>query len=393
MAVPLQYLKLNCLVVEDESTMRATLNNMLTRMGFVNIVTAENGKKALDLIRSRPVDLVVCDVNMPEITGVELFKTVKKDRRYEHLLFVFVTAEATRQVVARAAEDGGEAYVIKPFVMATLEDKIVKVLEKKHKPDPVEAHLRSYRLHMEAKELQQAEAALFQAAAIAPEAAKILFGLGQLAHARGDLNGAIGQYKEAITRHPLFVKAYNAMGELYEDLGDLRSAVTYYEKAHEISPANTERLLALVRLFHKTGDGKKAESILKEAIADTRQDISTSAHLMGVMYLAQNENEKALEMLRKAYEMNPADISLLQSLAEAYRKTGRPAEALETYAHIIRIAPDNADVHYSIGKTYLEMGEKSKAAEAIKRAWELNPFSKEITVALKALAQQGGFSL
>ncbi|MBZ0157951.1 MAG: response regulator [Alphaproteobacteria bacterium] len=393
MAVPLQYLKMNCLVVDDESTMRVTLNNMLTRMGFTSIAAAENGKKALDLIKIRPIDLVVCDVNMPEMTGVELFKTVREDRRYEHLLFVFVTAEATRQMVARAAEDGGEAYVIKPFVMATLEEKIVKVLEKKHKPNPLEMHLRNYRRYMEMKDFPKAEAELLQAAAITPDAAKITFGLGQLAHARGDVNGAIGHYKETIAKNPLFVKAYNALGELYEDIGDLPSAIAYYEKAHGISPANTERLLALTKLFYKTGEEGKAEGILKGAIADTRQDISTSAHLMGVMYLSKGENEKALEMLIKAHKMNPSDISLLQSLAEAYRKVGRPEEALETYARILEVAPGNADVHYSIGKTYLEMGVKDKAIRAIKNAWALNPFSKEITVDLKALAQQDKLGL
>ncbi|MFO0754267.1 MAG: response regulator [Thermodesulfovibrionales bacterium] len=393
MAVPLQYLKMSCLVVEDESTMRSTLNNMLTKMGFENILLADNGKKALDIIKVRPVDLVVCDVNMPEMTGIELFKTVKEDRRHENLLFVFVTAEATRQMVARAAEDGGEGYVIKPFVMATLEEKIVKALDKSRKPNPFEMHLRRYREHMERKEFEKAEEELLQASLIAPDAAKITFSLGQLALARGDVNGAIEQYKETVAKNPLFVKAYNALGELCEDIGDPQAAISYYEKAHEISPANTERLLALMKLFQKTGEGRKAESILKAALADTRQDASTSAHLMGVMHLSKRDYGKALEMLLKAHAMNPFDISLLQSLAEAYRKVGRPEEALETYARILETAPGNADIHYSIGKTYLEMGAKDKAVRALKDAWALNPFSKKITSDLKALAQQDKLGL
>ena len=67
-------------------------------------MTAENGRKAMDIIKARPVDMVIADVNMPEMTGVELFKTVREDRNYDHMVFIFVTAEATRQTVARAAK-------------------------------------------------------------------------------------------------------------------------------------------------------------------------------------------------------------------------------------------------------------------------------------------------
>jgi two-component system chemotaxis response regulator CheY len=388
MPIPMLYLSIQCLVVDDEATMRVTINNMLTRMGFKNIRMADNGKKALDFIKANNVDLVVCDVNMPEMTGVELFSTVKEDKRYRNICFVFVTAEATRQMVARAAEDGGEAYVIKPFVMATLEDKIKRVLDTKFKPNPVEEHLKNYRQFMEKKDFTRAEEELLQASMLAPDAAKITYNLGQLAFARGDANGAIEYYKKVINANPMFVKAYNSLGEIYESMGDIPSAIKYYESAHAISPANTDRLLALSKLFYKTGETEKADTMMKDAVSDVREDGSTSGHLIGEMYLSKNENEKAVEVLAKANRKNPDDTSIMQSLCEAYRKVGKPAEALELYRTILRITTDNAEVYYKMGKTFMEMGDKSKAIESMKKAWELNPFSQEITADLKALAQQ-----
>src|SRR5208283_2608765 len=117
MGVPLQYLKKKCLVVDDEGSMRKTIGNMLSKIGFAGIIMAEDGRKALDIIKTSPVDIVIADVNMPEMSGVELFKTVREDSNCDHIIFVFVTAEARRRTVARAAEEGGEGYIVKPFVM------------------------------------------------------------------------------------------------------------------------------------------------------------------------------------------------------------------------------------------------------------------------------------
>ncbi len=175
--------------------------------------------------------------------------------------------------------------------------------------------------------------------------------------------------------------------------GIIGSAIKYYESAHEISPANTERLLALSKLFYKTGEKDRAETILKDAVSDMRGDIAESAHLMGEMYLARNESEKALEMLKKAYKQNPSDISIMESLAEAYRKVGQAEQALELYKECLKISPDNAMVYYSMSKTYLEMSDKKNAIEAMKKAWVLNPHSKEITADLKALGEKSRLNL
>ena len=393
MAIPIEYLKVNCLAVDDELTMRQTIKNMLGRIGFKSVLTAENGKKALEAIKTVRMDLVVCDVNMPEMTGIELFKTVRADRKYDQLQFIFVTAEARREMVARVAEGGTNEYIIKPFVMATLEDKIAKVLIKKFNPSTLDVCLKNFKKFFDEKDLAKAESELKKAAELAPENAGIMYNFGQLASARGDVNAAIQFLTDAIDKKPLFVKAYNAIGGIYESLGDLENAIKYYELAHNISPANTERLIALSKLYNKTGEMDKAETILKDAQSDVREDASTSGHLLGEMYLSKNDNEKALDILLKARKKNSSDISILQSLAEAYRRLNQPEEAVNIYREVLHTSPDNAVVYYNMGKAYLEMSNKQRAIESIKKAWELNPFSKEITSDLKALAEKDKLAL
>lgn len=393
MSIPMQYLNINCLVVDDESSMRKTVSNMLTRMGLKNIITAVDGKEAFTIIQTSKIDLVICDINMPEMTGLELFKTVRENKKYSDIIFIFVTAEVRKHTVARAAEEGGAGYIIKPFVMATLEDKISAVLNKKFKPSSLETHLKNFQQYLGKRDLQMAEDELKKASEIAPDASTIIYNFGQLALAKGEMEQAIEFFKESIAKKPLFVKAYDAIGKVYEDMGDIQSAIKYYESAHNISSSNTDRLITLSKLYKKAGEAERAENILKDAVSDVRQDVSTSGHLIGEMYLARNETEKALEMLSKAYKKNPSDISIMQSLAEAYRRTGQPEQAIDIYKEILKINPNNAPAYYSMGKTFLEMGIKDKAVEAIKKAWELNPFSKEITADLKALAEKDKFDI
>jgi len=83
----------------------------------------------------------------------------------------------------------------------------------------------------------------------------------------------------------------------------------------------------------------------------------------------------------------------MKSLAEAYRKNSKPEEAIGMYQEILFILPHNADIYHFIGKTYLEMGDKTAAISSITRAWEINPSSREITRDLRALAEKQKLNL
>lgn len=393
MPIPKEYLGTAILSVDDELSMRITINNMLLRMGFKNLMMAENGKKALEIIQAKHIDIVIADINMPIMNGIELFKAVKENLKYQHINFIFVTAEATRQVVARAAEDGGEAYIIKPFIMSTVEEKLEKILEKKHKPNELDQFFKNYERFLQTKEYDKAEQELMKAKAIIGDTAKISFNMARLTYLQGDINKAIELYKECINKNPMFVKAYNAIGEIYENIGEIQSAIRYYEIAHEISPANTERIITLSKLLHKTGDTEKAGNILKSAATDIRGDVSTSQHLLGEIYMSKNEYDKALECFTKAHKQNPTDITIMSSLANAYRMLSKHEHALMIYNKILEVNHDNSEAYYEMSKTYLEMGNKQKAIENMKKAWELNPFSKQITADLRALARQDKVAL
>jgi two-component system chemotaxis response regulator CheY len=118
------------LVVDDFATMRKVIRNLLKQVGYENIAEAEDGVLALRLLKSQKVDLVISDWNMPNMTGLELLKSVRADEDLKTTPFLMVTAEALQDNVIAAVKAGVSNYIVKPFTAEVLNDKITKILEK-----------------------------------------------------------------------------------------------------------------------------------------------------------------------------------------------------------------------------------------------------------------------
>ncbi len=121
------------LVVDDFSTMRRIVRNLLKELGFVNVQEAEDGVEALKKLHSDAFDFVVSDWNMPNMTGIELLRAIRADARLKHLPVLMVTAEAKRENIIEAAQAGASGYVVKPFTAATLDEKLKKIFQNMNK--------------------------------------------------------------------------------------------------------------------------------------------------------------------------------------------------------------------------------------------------------------------
>ena len=121
---------LKFLIVDDFSTMRRIVRGLLKEMGCNNADEAEDGAVALQMLKSSRFDFVVSDINMPNMNGFDLLNAIKKDDQLKHLPVLMVTAEARKEDIVRAAQDGAAGYIVKPFTKATLEEKVQKILQK-----------------------------------------------------------------------------------------------------------------------------------------------------------------------------------------------------------------------------------------------------------------------
>jgi two-component system chemotaxis response regulator CheY len=116
------------LIVDDFATMRRILKNILKQLGFKNLVEADDGTTAWEVLENQEIDLIISDWNMPKMTGLELLKKVRADSRYVKKPFLMVTAEAQKQNVIEAVQAGVSNYVVKPFTAEAISDKLEKIL-------------------------------------------------------------------------------------------------------------------------------------------------------------------------------------------------------------------------------------------------------------------------
>lgn len=112
------------LTVDDFSTMRRIIRNLLKQLGYNNIVEAEDGAAALSLLQREKVDFVISDWNMPNMSGLELLKAIRADQNLKAIPVLLVTAEALKENIVEAVKAGVNNYVVKPFTAETLKEKI-----------------------------------------------------------------------------------------------------------------------------------------------------------------------------------------------------------------------------------------------------------------------------
>ncbi|WP_440875587.1 chemotaxis response regulator CheY [Thalassotalea sp. PLHSN55] len=118
------------LVVDDFSTMRRIVKNLLRDLGFTNISEADDGSTALPMLQGGDFDFVVTDWNMPGMQGIDLLKAIRADASLAHIPVLMVTAEAKKEQIVMAAQAGVNGYIVKPFTAATLKTKLDKIFER-----------------------------------------------------------------------------------------------------------------------------------------------------------------------------------------------------------------------------------------------------------------------
>jgi two-component system, chemotaxis family, chemotaxis protein CheY len=122
---------LKFLVVDDFSTMRRIVRNLLKELGYTNVDEAEDGVVALQKLKGGGnFQFVVTDWNMPNMTGIELLKAIRADAGLKHLPVLMITAEAKKENIVEAAQNGASGYIVKPFTAGTLDEKLGKIFER-----------------------------------------------------------------------------------------------------------------------------------------------------------------------------------------------------------------------------------------------------------------------
>jgi len=124
----MSYKNLTVLIVDDFITMRRIVRKILRDLDFEDIIEAEDGSAAMEVLQRTSVDLIISDWNMPKMTGLELLKQVRSTESLKDTPFLMLTAEAQKENIVEAIKEKVSNYIVKPFTAAVLEEKLAKIL-------------------------------------------------------------------------------------------------------------------------------------------------------------------------------------------------------------------------------------------------------------------------
>lgn len=361
------------LIIDDKASARRSLRNLLWRLGYHKVLESGNGQDALYQLLVNDVDLVMCDLVMPEMGGVEVLRALRDNEELKKVCFIMVTGERDQASVAEVVEEELDAYILKPFSVEVLESKIEQALARKTAPPQIELHLNLGQAYLKSRRFEEAENEFAKALAISHNSPRAMYNLGVLREMQGDAGAAERLYLTAVGLSPMFIKSHEALAVLYEKRGDLTLAAHHLQKAVEISPKRTERQFRLGLTLMKSGQAGKAKPVFKTAVTQSQEEHSDLVRQVGDVYLEAGMVEEAQEILQQGLLANPRDIHLYNRLGIALRRQGKFDEAVESYRAAIGLQPKNEALHYNLGRAFFEAGKVELAAKALEDSLALAP--------------------
>ncbi|ADH86241.1 tetratricopeptide repeat protein [Desulfurivibrio alkaliphilus] len=367
------------LIVDDVDNMRRSIRAMLKLLNYgKSFYEAANGRDAWKLLQSDnlQVDFIISDYHMPHASGTELLNLLRSSRRTRHIPFLMITAEANMDIVAEAAEHDVDAYLTKPFVTATLEQKINELLERLRNPSPFTRHLTNARDLEEKGDLAGAIAEAKKAASLNAHSSRPFRELGRLFAKKGDIQKAQACFEQAIQRNRLDVTSYHALGQIAFRRNNSEKAIGYFSRAMEISPRHTDRALQFAKLLFKKNQLQEAEKVLKLVLRHKTNDTDFKEEVAEIALQAGLSN-LALKAFREVIKADPQRTYLHKRIGTAMINAGEYAEGTRMLETALEKTPQDIQTMLRLARAYLEMKMPMRADNWASRALRIDPKNHE----------------
>lgn len=370
---------------------RNTVKGLFLELDTIDIVGAGDGMKVLNILRDygrkRKIFLIL-DWDLPKISGLEIAREIRGDRKLENLPILLLTSEISPKLVGLASEVGVNGLVVKPFVIASLLDKFAGIIrDRDNPPEHVKLIKRGEMMIVRGKYDKALE--LFSESQKMKKSARILVHIGEAFEMMEKYVKAQGSYDDAVTANPHYLKAYVTASNLLMKLDDEGAALPYLEKAVVISPYNPDRQTLLGSIYLKNGDDQNAEKAFAEAV---RQDKTKSSEI-GEHYLQAGDTKKAEKYFR-GYLAADSSVILPENQLHVYnrlgitlRKQGEWNKAIEEYKKALKINGNDPGLLYNMGKAWVEGKNLIEARNWLKKAIEIEPSFPEALEELKKIGK------
>ena len=375
------------LVVDDQALMRKIIRNILRRLGFSTVDTAQDGQEAFNKLQTGIYDLVIADWNMPKVSGIELLRMVRSDPRLKEILYCMVTAEKEEGHIMAAVEERVDGYITKPFATTVFEEKVTGILNRKKSSDPIEEELSRARSFMQDGRLDKAEEVLEEIRYRNPNQPKVLAVSAALAFHQGELDECERLCRKAIRINKQYLEPYHILTRAFEKRGEIDEGCRILQAADRLSPRNPKRKIELGRLYLKNGGKGEALDCFRSALdlseksqmPETRKMICDVYRKMGL------EEELVSVFSGKKTSVNYSQYHNHQGIQ--LRKKSKIEKAILRYTKALVYNPNDEVLHYNLARSYREAGSIDEANSSVRKALDIRPDFPEAILLLKTLSE------
>lgn len=368
--------------------MRHSLKVMLRHIGFKQIVEAEDGVKAWEIVKVGDIDFIISGWTMPKMDGLELLRYLREDPQFRNIPFLMMTGEVSESRITQAAETEVDGYIIKPFEENTLEGKVLRILRHKESPSMFEKNMNEGAKFMDASDYPAAIEMFVKALELKSESARARLAVGEAFESSGDYDEAEKWFKEAISVNPQYIRGHERLGNLYMETERKKEAIESFELAGNISPNNARRQATLGKLHIKQGDAKKAEKAFSLAIQNDRENAALRVEI-GEAYLDSGLAAQAAEAFKGSLGI-VEDSNVYNRLGISLRRQGKVKEAITEYLKAIDVAPEDEVLYYNLGRAYFENEDYRRSKTALQKALEIDRNFAECGELLAQVLKQSG---
>jgi two-component system, chemotaxis family, chemotaxis protein CheY len=374
----------NMLIVDDIPRMRETIRSMLRANGYHNLHSAESGNRALVLIESHPIDIVITDWNMPNMPGIELVKQIKNDPKLFTVPVLMISDEMAVDKVLYAIEEGVDGFLVKPFSEEELIKNVKRVLIKINNPDEIDEKIFQMR-NMKLSCDYRAALELGHEILNRRNHPRVILMMCECLYHVKEYDKALDMIIDS-DEETRTSEHTNLLGNIYMKLGKHEQGILYLEQAVMKNKLNHDRKMDLARAYVSVGRLGEAEKVV-EAVTGSKP---TDLNLVDIaqLYLDMGEVDKAGSYLEQTVDPIPDTVSVFNNYAIALRKANRFEESANIYKRCLNITPDSEVLHYNLGFLLTTLGRFTEAKKVLQGALKLNREDQHVRSLLEKVNAQ-----
>jgi len=388
--------KMRILYVDDNIYMRQTVKNMLSYLGYPNLVGANDGLDAWRILSSENVEMVLADLDMPKIDGVHLLMKMREDRKLRNIPFILISGNLNKESVHLAGEFEADGILIKPFDINKLRDVIIKSFEKRITPNKEREIIWEGEDALADQDIEKLTSVVKRLETLKASGKSINIFKYLVFKAFGAL--MMKQYEQvrqilipAVEKNPYIMKAYDVIAESFKLEGELSSAIEYMKKGILLSPGNLDRIITALEYADEADDNREMLellTILSDQITNFDEEVYKKL-FNGYSKLGEWEKIGKL-YTRLVKDMDAKDVPYIfhKTAVNAFLQLDEKDKPIDIFSKLLKSVKKKSDTYPFIMMDYGHhlhaMGKEGEGVAVLKKLVELYPeFAEKNSVEAK----------